>query len=381
MEFHSSTAVVGYITMTADMVHEDHIRLLKSCRQQCDILIVGLVTDELAVKQKRVPLMGFNHRRAILENFPFVDLVVRHSGESKHEAYRKLKFNVLFSSDEYLDSYEHDIFESQHPEVRCIYFPKNSSVSTTSIINNLSQRINHDIISIGISGPIYRSGIDGNLVLKPVNFSALEMSNSTNDVFGMYRLLGSTPRNYPFDLPEYMMINNESSVRKSFPMIAGVNSNREIYINEQFKDRPWSLYLDNKTVYVDNNENSVPEIHSVEDIVNTRRFPVKIVHLIQRYVPMTLLDYYKKHHDVSDIVEKVRDIIEELRKNGVVHGDMHPRNVLVNDKTKQPYLIDFGWVASLQFQMCEAEKRLLVQQLEHNFDWFFFQKSIENEML
>ena len=92
---------IGYTTGTFDLVHQGHFEILKKCKLYCKYLIVGLVSDKLGEKQKRKPILDFEHRKSILEHCKHVDTVVKFDGTSKQEDYKKLKFNVLFIADEY----------------------------------------------------------------------------------------------------------------------------------------------------------------------------------------------------------------------------------------------------------------------------------------
>ena len=115
--------IVGYVTGTFDCLHASHHRLLQACKQQCDVLIVGLVTDALGLNQKRLPVFTYEERRSALEATKWVDIVVEHNGESKPLAFQKLGFDVLFSGDEYLSSDEFKEFHVACPGVKVIYFP------------------------------------------------------------------------------------------------------------------------------------------------------------------------------------------------------------------------------------------------------------------
>ena len=59
---------VGYTTGTFDLPHAGHFAILQKCKALCKILIVGLVSDELGIKQKRKPVLSYEHRKTILEN-------------------------------------------------------------------------------------------------------------------------------------------------------------------------------------------------------------------------------------------------------------------------------------------------------------------------
>jgi phosphoenolpyruvate phosphomutase len=64
-----------YVAMSADVVHKGHINILKEARNHGSI-IVGLLTDAAIASYKRVPLMNFDERRAVVESLVGVDRVI-----------------------------------------------------------------------------------------------------------------------------------------------------------------------------------------------------------------------------------------------------------------------------------------------------------------
>ena len=116
---------IGYTTGTFDLLHNGHYEILKKCKLMCSTLIVGLVTDELGVRQKRKPVLQYQHRKVILENSKYVDAVVPFNGTSKQEDHRKLKFDILFISDEYHHKPEYKSFEDDFSLYTCYLFSKN----------------------------------------------------------------------------------------------------------------------------------------------------------------------------------------------------------------------------------------------------------------
>jgi glycerol-3-phosphate cytidylyltransferase len=65
----------GYCALTADFLHIGHIRFLKQCKQHCQFLIVGIMTDECVQKyKKKKPIMTYEQRKEIIESLEFVAL-------------------------------------------------------------------------------------------------------------------------------------------------------------------------------------------------------------------------------------------------------------------------------------------------------------------
>ena len=60
---------IGYTTGVFDLFHIGHLNILKRARLECDHLIVGVTTDELAEKAKsQKPFIPFQERMPNLKN-------------------------------------------------------------------------------------------------------------------------------------------------------------------------------------------------------------------------------------------------------------------------------------------------------------------------
>lgn len=67
---------IGYAPGTYDLLHQGHIEHLTEAFSQCDILIVGINSDELVQSYKnKLPIMNTRERAEIVSNLKFVDAV------------------------------------------------------------------------------------------------------------------------------------------------------------------------------------------------------------------------------------------------------------------------------------------------------------------
>src|SRR3989344_2754490 len=64
-----------YIGMCADLLHHGHINIIKEGAKLGDVTI-GLLTDEAMATYKRLPLLEFEQRKAIVENLKGVKEVI-----------------------------------------------------------------------------------------------------------------------------------------------------------------------------------------------------------------------------------------------------------------------------------------------------------------
>lgn len=59
-----------------DIIHKGHINFLKRCKEQGEILVVGINSDKSMEKIKRKPINKAEDRAAVLEAIRYVDYVV-----------------------------------------------------------------------------------------------------------------------------------------------------------------------------------------------------------------------------------------------------------------------------------------------------------------
>ena len=125
--------VVGYTTGVFDMFHIGHLNILRNARSACDYLIVGVTTDELAVRRKgRAPIVPLFERMEIVQNVRFVDDVVPQTTMDKMEAWRKLKFDVMFVGDDWKGSEAWAAYEREFGDVgvQLTYLPYTGHTSS-----------------------------------------------------------------------------------------------------------------------------------------------------------------------------------------------------------------------------------------------------------
>lgn len=135
---------IGYTTGTFDLFHVGHLNILKKAKILCDILIVGVTSDEKVIKQKnKTPIINENDRIEIVSSIKYVDIALLHTDNNKFEAYAKYKFDVVFIGSDYYDHPEYKDLEEKSLEllgkkVDVIYFPYTEKISTTKITQKIS---------------------------------------------------------------------------------------------------------------------------------------------------------------------------------------------------------------------------------------------------
>ena len=125
---------IGYTTGVFDLFHIGHLNILKRARLECDYLIVGITTDELAMSIKgEKPFIPFEERMEIVESIKFVDEVVPQTSYNKIEAWNKLKFDRMVVGDDWKGTKEWIQIEKDFGKynVEIIYFSYTTHTSST----------------------------------------------------------------------------------------------------------------------------------------------------------------------------------------------------------------------------------------------------------
>ena len=134
--------VVGYASGVFDLFHIGHLNVLRNAKSMCDHLIVGVSTDELVYEYKQKnPIIPYLERVEILRHITYVDTVVTQEDMDKLKMWRRLKFDVMFVGDDWLDTEKWQKIESEFNEhgVKIVYFPYYKGTSSTKINSILDE--------------------------------------------------------------------------------------------------------------------------------------------------------------------------------------------------------------------------------------------------
>ncbi len=133
---------VGYVAGVFDLFHIGHLNLLRRAKEQCRYLIVGVVTDEQVMKEKRtMPVISFEERLEIVQACRYVDEAVEIPIDrpSTEEAYRMYHFDVQFSGSDYENDpswLAQKTYLQQHG-ADIVFLPYTQSVSSTDLKQKL----------------------------------------------------------------------------------------------------------------------------------------------------------------------------------------------------------------------------------------------------
>jgi glycerol-3-phosphate cytidylyltransferase len=128
--------IIGYTTGVFDLFHTGHLNILKNAKSQCDKLIVGVTTDELAkARKKKTPIIEFAERIEIVRSIKYVDEAVPQTNMDKFEAWKIHRFNKMIVGDDWKGSEQWNQLEKDFSNVgvEIVYFPYTKDTSSTLI--------------------------------------------------------------------------------------------------------------------------------------------------------------------------------------------------------------------------------------------------------
>ena len=129
---------IGYVAGVFDLFHIGHLNLLRRAKEQCDYLIVGVVSDEQVIKSKKTrPYIPFHERLAIVQACRYVDEAVEIPVDrpDTESAYHRYHFDVQFSGSDYADDsgwLANKVFLQQHG-ADMVFFPYTKETSSTEL--------------------------------------------------------------------------------------------------------------------------------------------------------------------------------------------------------------------------------------------------------
>lgn len=125
---------VGYTTGVFDLFHIGHLNILRQAKENCDYLIVGVTTDEEALRvKKKSPIICFDERKEIVKSIIYVDKVVPEHNTDKLVAWEEYRFDIIFKGSDWKGSPTWIRYEKEFLKlgVEICYFPYTDGTSST----------------------------------------------------------------------------------------------------------------------------------------------------------------------------------------------------------------------------------------------------------
>lgn len=136
----------GYMAGVYDLFHVGHLNLMMRAKEQCEYLIVGVLTDEEAVRWKsQRPFIPYEERSCIVSAVRYVDQVVRVTGDNiaRMDAWEKYRFDCQFSGDDYADDkgWLYDQQQLRKAGSDLVFLPYTKTTSSTKIRALIEQEV------------------------------------------------------------------------------------------------------------------------------------------------------------------------------------------------------------------------------------------------
>lgn len=140
---------VGYIAGVFDLFHIGHLNMFKRAKEQCNYLIVGVVSDEgVRLNKQAEPFVPFEERIEMVRSCRYVDEAVKLplNSAGTRDMFKIYHFDVQFSGSDY----EHDAFWLAEKEFlekngsTMVFFPYTQSTSSTKLKKAINQKIQEE---------------------------------------------------------------------------------------------------------------------------------------------------------------------------------------------------------------------------------------------
>lgn len=133
---------VGYTTGVFDMFHIGHLNILKRAKEQCEILIVGVTTDQLCMERKgKTPIICEAERVEIVEAIKYVDKVVLQTNMDKLEAVIQQGADAVFVGSDWKGTAAWEQYEKDFAKIGCsvVYLEHTDGISSSILRERLEK--------------------------------------------------------------------------------------------------------------------------------------------------------------------------------------------------------------------------------------------------
>ncbi len=145
---------VGYAPGVYDLFHIGHLNILKHAKANCDYLIAGVVSDEMALHAKgKAPVVPLAERLEIVRNIKFVDEAVAEVVPDKLDTWKSVGFDIIFKGDDWRGTAKGRKLEEDFANVgvEVVYFPYTMHTSSTLLRRFLSGIVPEELNPIAAS--------------------------------------------------------------------------------------------------------------------------------------------------------------------------------------------------------------------------------------
>jgi glycerol-3-phosphate cytidylyltransferase len=133
--------IVGYAPGIYDLFHVGHLNILRRAKQHCDVLVAGVLSDEMCLRAKgQPPVIPAAERIEIVQHVDFVDRVHEEVVPDKLEAWQAVRFHRIFKGDDWRGTAKGQRLEADMASVgvEVVYFPYTVTTSSTQLRSALA---------------------------------------------------------------------------------------------------------------------------------------------------------------------------------------------------------------------------------------------------
>lgn len=128
--------IVGYAPGIYDLFHVGHLNILRRAKEHCDVLVAGVLSDEMCLQAKGLPpVIPAVERIEIVQHIDFVDEVHEETVPSKLDTWRAVRFDRIFKGDDWRGTAKGRRLEEDMSGVgvEVVYFPYTVTTSSTQL--------------------------------------------------------------------------------------------------------------------------------------------------------------------------------------------------------------------------------------------------------
>ena len=130
-----------YVDMVGDLFHAGHVSLLKAARARGDYLVVGVLSDEVALSYKRLPIMNLQERVAVIEACRYVDEIIVAAPEVVTSDFMAAhQISVVVHGDDLSESAISTVYGDVAAAGKLQLVQRATSVSTSEVIDRIRSR-------------------------------------------------------------------------------------------------------------------------------------------------------------------------------------------------------------------------------------------------
>jgi len=132
--------IIGYTSGVFDLFHIGHVKLLEKASTKCDILIVGVCSDELVYRlKKKKPIYNEKDRLAIINSCKYVSKTILKVFDDDIYLAHLEKANYLFKGSDWkgTEKWNNYIKRAEEFGLTIWFLPHTPNISTTIIKERL----------------------------------------------------------------------------------------------------------------------------------------------------------------------------------------------------------------------------------------------------